>query len=296
MIIVQNHSKRKNFKVLIITLYRMANLDRYVQYLPTFSKVIKVRGRILRKILRAKKRNDAKILSPQGCSEKDIEAQLFLIGENHFFRSAEKQHKQSLRHILYKMLKSLNFFLDRESEVLAISSEIKGANAFVVNSFELMKAYAEEIEKLLRIYELQAVVVRDRNFKGYLKLCGEEETRRKELFSFSGNLFQLNTEIISFLKKNEASKDEGHKGMLVILSIYCGFGYLIMNYAILFAAPESWPPEAQQNITMMNLMIASIISIWMTISNRRKVATGVSRYLPKIKRLISSLSKDLTSN
>lgn len=275
----------------------MVSLDRYAQYLLAFSRVIKDRGQTYRKILGGKKRIDVRILSQQYFSENDIKALLFVIGEDHLFRPAEKQHKQSLRHHLYKILKSLKFFLKRENVILSISRKIEGAYSFVADSCDLIRDYTEEIEHLLSIYQNQAEVVKGKNIKEYLSLCKLEEKKLKELFSFSGNTFQLNTNIktfLKYLKQNKGSKDMGE--FFAIILVFVGFGYLLFHFAVFIAAPEGYPPDSQKALIWMDSIIAFIISIRVSFSNRREIATTISRISKKIVRLVSNLNEYLTSS
>jgi hypothetical protein len=167
-------------------------------YLRTFVRVMPKRMRVLHRALRIKRRLDGKL----GKRNKPAVVSHLqrIIGEDALFNSAEKRNKQTIRHMLWKIEKSIGFFCSQESGNFMLYLEREsvkdGAQKDPLFSFarsmywELQRALSQSgffslLGELSKNYSMQAQALAKNELGNYFSLLKAEEELINNIGSFS---------------------------------------------------------------------------------------------------------------
>lgn len=249
-----------------------------------FTATMPKRREILNRIYRAKRKADARVVKQGKFGKDDIKELKYIIGEDVLFRSAEKRHKQSLRHCLYKNIKSFDKMYKNRSRILKmIEADPKLAKGFpefiefatyikfiksdletYFKSLDLIRKKQKKLDKIF-IDEIKALQVG--SFEEYSKLLQQEQ----ELVAYittTANRYVKNIKKMAFDGKTLAEKFiKGYKeknyyinnrpdweGIRVIVACAFYAGFLGSLLAINFEVGD-------ENMTIMHVLRALGIGI-----------------------------------
>lgn len=161
----------------------MASPKTVERYLKAFAKVMPQRAKIMGKLLEKKFKIDK---NPEVII-RERERLMHIIGENTLFRKAEKAHKQSIRHYLWKYYKSIDFLARKRSiiektvdKIELDVKEIDEIKAFLHYLIERFPEAAEKMKQLDKVYIEQVDALKKADYDKYTKNIEEE---RKQILS-----------------------------------------------------------------------------------------------------------------
>jgi len=177
-------------------------------YLKTFFAVMPERLKLIGELKSIKAEIDKRVLSGADLSSEDISQLIDIIGNDIFFRRAEKRKKYTLRHMNWKLLKSVEYFwefysktFDREYDKVRKLRKVTNSEAIDVSLgkdiLDLSKFFVlvlpqikVSLEKTDSIYQrestvLESILAGNENINAYKELLEEEKVINNEI----GTLF-----------------------------------------------------------------------------------------------------------
>jgi len=129
----------------------MTSLERHLR---AFVRVMPRRAKIIANLIKKKRIIDAKILKNNNATPSDIEEWKSIVGKDTLFRSAEKRDRQSIRHYLWKIQKSLKYFntsQDKFKKMIAEGASVGKYAKVYSNLLNLFNTTKIETDLLARI-------------------------------------------------------------------------------------------------------------------------------------------------
>lgn len=195
----------------------MTSLQRY---LTTFFSVMPKRFRALGDLKSRKARIDKKVLANELLSDNEIEQLIVIIGRDSILRRAEKRNQDTLRHMIYKLIKAdENFEKFYDEEILPQTSELKSMlsreiyEEILIKQTKPLRDYIREmipqLKKLLRemdeVYRNEAEILQqcyggNENILYYKNFLRTEEEVGKRVASFFSELKSRSKNFVNFIK------------------------------------------------------------------------------------------------
>src|SRR3989344_932920 len=148
----------------------MVSAQKYIQ---TFCKVMPKRYELFFELLRRKRIID-KAFGPLRVQEI-----LQILGESRFLSSAERRKEPTLRHLVFKQLKSFEFYVAFEKKERPNSRLITSARFSLDDALNQISTYVQSyssyFETLEEIYSEQVKLLKKEKYEQYLSLCLAEE-------------------------------------------------------------------------------------------------------------------------
>lgn len=222
----------------------MTSLKRYIR---AYISVMPKRIKYFQAAYAEKKKIDGRILKGKG-TRKDIYELLRITGEDTLFTHAEKKNRQTIRHYVWKMSKSMNFLYAGRSRFLALASKATAQDAAKLTKF--VNVFAQEAGKRCKALEqLDKVLVREvaelesikkrrvLDWEPYTRLFDSENTELNELAAYGK---EIKPYLRSFTGYAKAVADGMLKGVEEMGSI----GPLILGISLLYAVALVYWPES----------------------------------------------------
>ena len=169
----------------------MASVERYLK---AFIKVIPQRSRHFNGVQKLKEEIDQQFFGDSFINYKTIQELKKLIGEDTLFRAAEKRDKQTLRHYLWKLSKSFQFFeknngkIKRKMESSKIFKNMPQLESVHLKCGVLTSEFRRYVEKLDDIYIKEIKALKSKEFKEYFESVKLEREYVKQINSKSSDV------------------------------------------------------------------------------------------------------------
>lgn len=281
-------------------------------YLKAYVTVIPKRAKILQDRIKQKHNIDQELMLSQGLLyRKQVEMLVSIIGEDILFRSAEKRKKQTIRHYLYKFIKSFDFFLRKWDslqgeqyelfknsyefshiaksqetydslieDLSGINKECKDIAANLLKAFQNLDAvYKKELSSLQQILKDlvkgKTVTPATPIFVNYIQLCNKEKKLLEQIIGFGSEMYNYSTKLLSMRKL--VMEGGGSPGdFFLFVTLYIG-GTLLLIF--LFGAASGAPAESLAAIGSGAIAFFSPLLVRM----RRHIATAAAKKIKFIK-------------
>jgi Mg2+ and Co2+ transporter CorA len=217
-------------------------------------------------------------------SDQDL---LFLqetIGVDHFFRKAELSIYESLRHQIYKIVKSLVFLRKHEALVLSDLKGEKSSNLQVIGSCfkefsDILDGLRGQMEDLLKIYQKQSIALKQRNFNEYKQWTNNETAILVNIAKLQNVIWSLQDKLNSMVRSGSivSPSDKFFIGML---------GMMMLGPMLITGAITKMLQEASLSLGLNeNTLIGAVAALL--------AVTIIVKMKPKKKRLLTLLVKGI---
>ena len=160
----------------------MVSTAKYVQ---VFVKVFPQRIRDFRKLRDYKRSIDTHVQNSSSNWERSRQILLEIIGESSIFKSAEKRGRKSMRHGLWKLIKSLEVFVKTRGKIISLATRSSFSGIKVEDYLRYALDYSENVLKILyeldELYRAEVSAIKDTNYNKYLELVKLEEGIEKRI-------------------------------------------------------------------------------------------------------------------
>lgn len=263
-------------------------------YLKRFISSMPQRCLLIKELRESKSKLDEKVLSGQILSQNEIEKLLLIIGRDSIFRKAETKNKPTLRHLSWKLSKSMQAFDDFQSDLnpSKIDKKFRQKVLFFTEFLRERMPYLDDfVEKLDRVYRketiaLQHAIEDTRKIQEYKELLDRE----KEIFIQAEPYFSLFRErsmnLANFIREySDYLRGEGKNTLSEEFMQATGTAafsllilYIILAQAIYFFHPHEYvlPPN-----NLWEVILEPVMAIWMGIR--------IKDYVIKIRKAMETL-------
>ena len=247
----------------------MVSVERYLR---AFVKVMPQRTKMLRSSMRKKKALDSELEKTLKKYKNQRQIKLIvyelklLIGEDMLFNSAERRNRQTLRHYLWKFLKSFKFFIESRNFIgKRLEKEPKYATQFLT----LLKESTEDSQNLLglaksldELYIAEVESLEKNNFDKYLSHVQEENEIIKSIAKYGASVKQRQGGALRFVQSylNQTGKTkhdrDGRKLALIMIPLAIGMALFFYFGFVPYLESEGKDKEFANWLTLLFGVIA----------------------------------------
>lgn len=180
-------------------------------YIKRFFSAMPQRFKLIKELRETKSKVDSKILVGKGLSSGDINTLINIIGKDAIFRRAEKRNKPTLRHVSWKLLKSIKAFYELKEDInpSKIQKEFRAKIMYLVEFLQerlpylekfldgLDKVYAKEANTLGKILEGKLAI------DSYKELLQEEQQIMIQAEPYFSNLKERTLTLSNIIREFE---------------------------------------------------------------------------------------------